>query len=125
MAKVILRGTTFNWGWLTGSQAQCIIMTGAWKCPGKHGVGAESSIFYSESKQKTGFQGIKMNVLKPMLTMTHFLQQGHTFSNKATHPNSATSWANHIQTVTAVYDINVQNTNNVTTSQYLGKDYIK
>ena len=32
--------------------------------------------------------------------MTHFLQQGHTYSNKATPPNSTTPWAKHIQTTT-------------------------
>jgi hypothetical protein len=34
-----------------------------------------------------------MNVLKPTSTVTHFLQQCHTYSNKAT-------WAKHIQTTT-------------------------
>jgi hypothetical protein len=29
--------------------------------------------------------------------VTHFLQQSHTYSIKATHPNSATPWAKHIQ----------------------------
>jgi hypothetical protein len=34
-----------NWGWLTGSQVQCIIIkVGTWKHPGRHGAGgAESS----------------------------------------------------------------------------------
>jgi hypothetical protein len=36
--------------------------------------------------------------------MTHFLQQGHTHSNKATPPNSATHWANHIQTTPVILD---------------------
>ena len=36
-----------------------------------------------------------------MPTVTHLLQPGHTYSNKATPPNSATSWAKHIQTITA------------------------
>jgi hypothetical protein len=31
---------------------------------------------------------------------THFFQQGHTYLNKATPPNSATPWATHIQTTT-------------------------
>jgi hypothetical protein len=33
--------------------------------------------------------------------MTHFLQQGHTYSNKATCPNSADPWAKHIQNTTS------------------------
>ena len=36
---------------------------------------------------------------KPTPTMTHLLQQGHTHSNRVT-PNSATSWAKHVQTIT-------------------------
>jgi hypothetical protein len=48
----------------------------------------------------TGFQEARRRVLKPMPTMTHFLQQGHTYSNKAILPNSVTSWAKHIQTTT-------------------------
>jgi hypothetical protein len=39
---------------------------------------------------------------KPSPTVTHFLQQGHTYSNKAIQPNSATPWAKHIQTTTNV-----------------------
>ena len=35
-----------------------------------------------------------------MPTVTHPLQRGHTYSNKVTPPNSATSWAKHTQTVT-------------------------
>jgi hypothetical protein len=35
---------------------------------------------------------------KPAYTMTHFLQQGHTYSNKATPPNSVTSYGPSIQT---------------------------
>jgi hypothetical protein len=58
---------------------------GAWQYPGRHGIGgAESSTSSFEDNQKTGFQGARMRVLKPMLTMTHFLQQGHTYSKEAT-----------------------------------------
>jgi len=36
---------TFNWGWLTGSEVQSIIIkVGAWQHPGRHGTGnGESS----------------------------------------------------------------------------------
>jgi hypothetical protein len=40
---------------------------------------------------------------KPTPTGTHFLQQGHTYSNKAIPPNSATTWAKHIHTTTVHY----------------------
>jgi hypothetical protein len=39
-------------------------------------------------------------VLKP--TMPCLLQEGHTYSNRATPSDSATPWAEHIQTVTQV-----------------------
>jgi hypothetical protein len=50
MTKAALIRTTFNWGWLTGSEIQFIIIkAGAWQCPGRHDAGgAESSIFPSE-----------------------------------------------------------------------------
>jgi hypothetical protein len=41
-----------------------------------------------------------MRVLKPTPTGTHLLQQGHTYFNRDT-PDSATPWAEHIQTRTA------------------------
>jgi hypothetical protein len=50
MTKATLIKTTFNWGWLTGSEVQSIIgKAGAWQCPGIPGVGrAEKSISSSE-----------------------------------------------------------------------------
>ena len=74
----------------------------AWQCAGRHGAGegAESSVSHSEGKQKIGFQAAHRRVSKPILTVTHFLQQGHIYSNEATPPNSATSWAKPIQITT-------------------------
>jgi hypothetical protein len=38
--KATLRGTAFNWGWLTGSEIQSIIIkAGTWQHPGRHGEG--------------------------------------------------------------------------------------
>jgi hypothetical protein len=50
MTKATLIRTTFNWGWLTGSDFQSIIIkVGAWQLPGRHGAwGAESSTSSSE-----------------------------------------------------------------------------
>jgi hypothetical protein len=59
MTKATLIRTTFNWGWLTGSVVQSIIMkAGTWKSPGRHGAGgAKSSTSCFKGKQeKTGFQ---------------------------------------------------------------------
>jgi hypothetical protein len=43
--------TTFNWGWLTGSEVQSIIIkAGAWHHPDRHGRrGVKSSTSSSES----------------------------------------------------------------------------
>jgi hypothetical protein len=45
MTKATLERTTFNWGWLKGSELQSIIIkAGTWQHPGRHGAGgAESS----------------------------------------------------------------------------------
>ena len=88
MTKASLIKTTFNWGCLTGSEVQSIIIKVA-TCqnPGRHGAGegAESSVSSSEGCwQNTGFQGTRMRVSEPIATVTCLLQQGHTHSNKAT-----------------------------------------
>jgi hypothetical protein len=77
--KTLIR-ITFNWGWLTGSEVQSIIIkAGAWQHPGRHGAGrAESSTSSSEGCwEKTGFQATRIRVLKLMPTVAHLLQQGH------------------------------------------------
>jgi hypothetical protein len=51
----------------------------------------------------TDFQAARKRVLKLMPTVTHFLQQGHTYSNKTTPLNGATPWAKHIQIITPLY----------------------
>jgi hypothetical protein len=72
---------TFNWGWLTGSAVQSIIIkVGAWQLPGRHDMGrVESFTSCSKGKQeKTGLQVVEMRVLKPTPTVTHLLHQVHT-----------------------------------------------
>jgi hypothetical protein len=52
MAKATLTRTTFNWGWLTGSEVQSIIIkAGAWQHPDRYGTeeGAQSSASSSDS----------------------------------------------------------------------------
>jgi hypothetical protein len=60
-------------------------MVGTWWHPGRHGIGrAKSSASSSEDKQeKTGFQAARTRDLKPMLTVTHFLQ--HTIWREWPH----------------------------------------
>ena len=50
MTKAALKKTTFNWGWLTGSEVQSLIIkAGTWQHPGRHDTGgAESSTTSSE-----------------------------------------------------------------------------
>jgi hypothetical protein len=74
----------------------------AWQHPGRHGAGgAESSTSCSKGKQeKTDSQAARRRVSKSTPTVTQVLQQGYTYSKKATPPNSATLWAKHIQTTT-------------------------
>jgi hypothetical protein len=71
----------FNWGWLTGSEVQSIIIkVGTWQHPGRHSArGAERFTSLPEGcYQMTGFQAARMRVLKPIPTVKHLLQQGHT-----------------------------------------------
>ena len=94
----------------TGSEIRFIIIKAgsraasrqAWQYPGRHGPGEESSTYFSKGKQeKTAFEAAG-TVSKPTLTVKHFLQQGHTYSNKAIPPNSSTPWTKHIQTTTVL-----------------------
>jgi hypothetical protein len=84
MTKASLIRITFHWGWLTGSEGQSIVIkVGAWQHPGRHGAGrAESSTSSSSegSQRLTGHpQAARKKVSKPTPTVTHFLQQDHTF----------------------------------------------
>jgi hypothetical protein len=67
---------TFNWGWLTGSKVQSIIIkAGTWQHPGRHGTGiAKSSTSSSEGHWKTGFQQARSRALMATPTVTHFFQ---------------------------------------------------
>jgi molecular chaperone GrpE (heat shock protein) len=42
------------------------------------------------TKRKNSFHMARKRVSKPTPTVTHFLQQGYTYSNKAIRPDSAT-----------------------------------
>jgi hypothetical protein len=56
--KCLIR-TMFNWGWLTGSGVQLIIIkAGAWQHPEKYGIGgAESSTCFSRQTGEDWFPG--------------------------------------------------------------------
>jgi hypothetical protein len=61
----------------------------------------ERSTLCSKGQQKTAvFQAARKRAAKPTPTVTHFLQQDHTCSNKVTPPNSVTLSVKNIQTAT-------------------------
>ena len=82
-------------GWLTVSVVQyIIIMTGPRRCAGKCGatVIAESP---TSCRQQEINWNTKKSLSKKDLTVKHFLQQDHTYFNKATSPYSTTCFGGH------------------------------
>ena len=92
MKRNHVEGNSYKRQHLTGAGLQvlrCNLLSSqkeAWQCPGRHSTGGtESSASSSEGLQEeTDFQAARKRVLKSMPIMLHFLQQGHTHSNKAT-----------------------------------------
>lgn len=74
----------------------------AWQCAGRHDAGrAENSTSWSQGNQEETtsslhWAGLKHRTSKPTSPVTHFLQQSHTYSNKATPPDNVTSHGPHI-----------------------------
>jgi hypothetical protein len=98
VTKATLSRTTFNWGWLTGSEVQSIfIKAGAWWRPGRHGAGGEEGrvlhLHLKAARRKLASRQLGGG-LKPTPTVTYLFPKCHTYSNKATPPNSVASWAN-------------------------------
>ena len=51
-ASLIKKTTTFNWGWLTGSEVQSIIINvTVWQHPGRHSAGRAEQMKSSEFTQ--------------------------------------------------------------------------
>jgi hypothetical protein len=75
---------------------------GAWQHQGRNGLEELRvlPLVLKAARRRLASRQLGLRVLKPTPTVTHFLQQGHIDSNKATPPNSATPWAKHIQTTT-------------------------
>jgi hypothetical protein len=57
------------------------------------------SVHSNKTKAKTEI-GTRSGISKHIPTVTHFLTQGHIYSNKGTPPNTAKPWVKHIQTTT-------------------------
>ena len=71
MTKGTLIRTAFNWGWLTGSEVQSIIIkVRIWQNPGRHGsFGAESSTSSSDScLEMNSFQAVRKRALQSVPT---------------------------------------------------------
>ena len=74
--------TIFNWGWLTGSEVQSIVIkVEARQHPGSRGAGVAEGSSSSKGNQKHAGhpQTARRKLSKPTSTVTHFLKQGHTF----------------------------------------------
>jgi hypothetical protein len=67
----------------------------AWQHPCRHGM-LENELRVLHFELKVA----RSRVSKPTSSVTYFLQQGHTYSKKATHPNNIVPWDKHSQTNT-------------------------
>jgi hypothetical protein len=77
-AKATLIRTTFNWDWRTGSEVQSIVIkAGTWHQAGM--VQEELRVLHLYLKDARRWLASRQ-----LGQVTHFLQQGHTYSNKAT-----------------------------------------
>ena len=93
---------------LTQKSSPLLSWQEAWQHAGRRGPrkGAESSTTGKQQAEKVTQARLELTKLQSPPPVTHFLQQGHTYSNKAILPNSATPWGKHIQTTTeSVLDI--------------------
>jgi hypothetical protein len=73
ITKATLIRTTFNWGWLTVQRISPL--SSRWE----HSSIQTGMVQASQGKQeKTDFHTARTRVLKPMPTVTHLFQKGHT-----------------------------------------------
>ena len=99
-------------GWLAVSEVQSIIiMVGHGDVQADMVLELRAYIFLGTQQEVNWDTGCGLRVcetLKSASTVTHFLQQGHTYSNKATPPNSVIPYeimgANCIQTPTGCFN---------------------
>jgi hypothetical protein len=69
-----LISTTFNWGWLS-EVPSIIIKGGTWQHPGRHGTESSTK---GQQENTAVFQAARKRITKPIFTVTHSLQHGHT-----------------------------------------------
>jgi hypothetical protein len=65
----------------------------------------EPGVLHLDWKAATVSHVARRRVSKPTPMVTHFLQQGHTYSNNAKPSNNATPWVKHIQTTTILFQL--------------------
>ena len=86
MTKVTVIKTTFNWSWLTDSEVLSIIIK--WEHDSIQAVMVQTGLRVLHLHLKAASRILTSShlgwVLKPMHTVTHLLQQGYTYYNKAT-----------------------------------------
>lgn len=86
---------TLSWIWLTGSEVSVHYHHSRKYGSVNAGMALEklsaSTSWSQGSQEKTVSQAARRSVSKPTPTVMHFLQQGHTYLNKATLPNIAAS----------------------------------
>jgi hypothetical protein len=82
MTTATLKRTTFSLGWLTGSKVSPL---SRWE----HGSIQAGMVQEELRALHHHLKAARMRVLKPVPTVTHLLQQGHTYSNRATPSKSA------------------------------------
>jgi hypothetical protein len=102
MTKATLIRTTFNWVWLTGQKFNPL------SSRQEHGSVQAGMVQEELRVLHLRLKAARMGDLKPIPTVTHLLQQGHTYSNRATPSNSATPWTEHIQTMTPTFPVQTQ-----------------
>jgi hypothetical protein len=102
------QGSSYKGQHLNGAGLQVLrfsplsVQQEAWQCPGRHST-EELRVLHlvlkANRRRLTSRQPASGSQSSPSpLTVTQFLQEGYTYSNKATPLNSATPWVNHIQT---------------------------
>jgi hypothetical protein len=91
--RQVLKRTTFNWGWLIGSEVQSIII--------KVGIQAASRQAWCRSRWRVHLKAARRIVTSRQLSWESDSPhpQWYTCSNRATPSHRTTSWAKHIQVI--------------------------
>jgi hypothetical protein len=82
MTKATLKRTTFNQGWLTGSEIQSIIIMAGSMAAIQTDIVLQKELrahlYPKKARNRLSPMWLGGGSQKPTLTVTHFLQQGHT-----------------------------------------------